>query len=374
MFFWLFIVTFFFSGFLPVLRTMCRWKSSLHPVPILFDVFLIIFFCCFLRVLPVLRTMCRWTSSLHPFPILIDFFRVFASFENNLQMKTFPTSFPHTICFFFPDYFLFFFLEFLPVLRTICRWKPSLPPFPILLDFFLIIFCFFLRVLPVLKKICKWKPSLHPFPILFVFFSDYLLFFSWVFASFENNLQMKTFPASFPHTIGIFLIIFCFFLRVLPVLRPICKWKPSLHPFPILFVFFLIIIIIVFFRWVFASFEPSLHPFLILFDLFLIIFWALILSSLFFASLVCFFVDFLFWIKSLFFGVCGVLRVHNASVFDTEVWKWYCFSVGTASQDLGGLVKWRVPLLVYGIDFEEQALNMKVSMQNKHGLISVAQS
>ena len=40
-FFWLFFV--FFSGFLPVLRTICRWEPSMHPCPILFDFFLIIF-------------------------------------------------------------------------------------------------------------------------------------------------------------------------------------------------------------------------------------------------------------------------------------------------------------------------------------------
>ena len=208
--FFLVIYCFFSSGFLPVLRTMCRWKSSLHPFPILFDFFWLFFV----------------------------FFSGFCQFWEQSADENLPCILSPYYLFFFPDYFLIFFLSFWQF------WEQSADEnLPCLLSpyywiFFLIIFCFFLRVLPVLRTICKWKPSLHPFPILFVFFSDYLLFFSWVFGSFENNLQMKTFPASFPHTIGIFLIIFCFFLRVLPVLRPICKWKPSLHPFPILFVFF----------------------------------------------------------------------------------------------------------------------------------------
>ena len=226
------IYCFFFSGFLPVLRTMCRWKSSLDHFPILFDVFLIIF-CCFLRVLPVLRTICKWTPSLHPFPILFVFFFWL---------------------------FIVFFWRFLPVLRTICRWKPSLPPFPILLDFFLIIF--FSGFLPVLKTMCRWKSSLHPFPILFVFFLIICCFFLRVLASFENNLQMKTLPASFPHTI----------------------WSFSDYFLSLDFVFIIFCFLGVFFCWFFILDQ-------------ILVFWSL-------------------W----------SLRVHNASVFDTEVWKWYCFS------------------------------------------------
>ena len=45
-------------------------------------------------------------------------------------------------------------------------------------------------------------------------------------------------------------------------------------------------------------------------------------------------------------------------VFDVKVWKWNCLSVGATSQDLGCLVKWRVPL-VDELDFEELALNME---------------
>ena len=76
----------------------CRWEPSLNPFPRLFDVFfgylLLLFF--FSGFLPVLRTRCRWKSSLHPFPILFVcffflsiycfFLRVFASFGNNLQI------------------------------------------------------------------------------------------------------------------------------------------------------------------------------------------------------------------------------------------------------------------------------------------------
>ena len=139
--------------------------------------------------------MCRWKSSLHPFPILFDFFWLFFAFfsgfcqfwEQSANENLPYILSPYYLIFFW--LFIVFFSGFLPVLRTICRWKPSLPPFPILLDFFLqIIFCFFLRVL----------------------------------ASFENNLQMRTFPASFPHTIWCFsdyflsldfvFIIFCFFV------------------------------------------------------------------------------------------------------------------------------------------------------------------
>ena len=260
-FFWLFFV--FFSRFLPVLRTICRWKPSLHPFPILFDFFLIIFcffsqgFCqfweqsvdenlpCILSpyylicfwlffvffsgFLPVLRTICGWKPSLHPFPILFDLFlvifcfflRVFASFENTLWMNTFPASFPHTI-WFFSDYFLFFFSRFLPV------WEQSvdenLPCIlsPYYLIFFWLFFDFFSEFLPVLRTICRWKP-----PLLL---SRYYLIFFWLF--------------------------FVFFSGFLPVLRTICGWEPSLHPFPILFDFFLIIFW--FFLTVFASFENNL--------------------------------------------------------------------------------------------------------------------
>ena len=38
--------------------------------------------------------------------------------------------------------------------------------------------------------------------------------------------------------------------------------------------------------------------------------------------------------------------------FDSKVWEWNCRSVGATSQDLGCLVKWRVPLLVYEIEHE----------------------
>ena len=175
-----------------------------------------------------------------------------------------------------------------------------------------------------------------------------LLFFSQVFASFENNVQMKIFPASCPHTIWCFSdYFFCCFLRVLPVLRTMCRWTSSLHPFPIL---------IDFFR-VFASFENNLqmktlpasfpHTIWSFSDYCLsldFVFIIVCFLGLFFCCL--FILDYI-----LVFWSLWSLRVRNASVFDTEVWKWYCFSVGTTSQDLGGLVKWRVPLLVYGIDF-----------------------
>ena len=45
-------------------------------------------------------------------------------------------------------------------------------------------------------------------------------------------------------------------------------------------------------------------------------------------------------------------------VFGLKVWKWNCLRVGATSQDLGCLVKWRVPL-VNELDFEELALNME---------------
>ena len=157
---WFFSDYFFFSGFLPVLRTICGREPSLHPFPILFDFFLIIF--CF-------------------------FLRVFASFENNLWMRTFPASFPHTI-WFFSDYLLFFSHGF-------CQfWEQSvdenLPCIlsPYYLIFFWLFFVFFSGFLPVLRTRCGWTPSLHPFPILFDFFLIIFCFFFTVFASFENNL------------------------------------------------------------------------------------------------------------------------------------------------------------------------------------------
>ena len=42
-----------------------------------------------------------------------------------------------------------------------------------------------------------------------------------------------------------------------------------------------------------------------------------------------------------------------------------CLRSGATSQDLGCLVKWRVPQLVDELDFEELALNMKVSTQQQ---------
>ena len=45
-------------------------------------------------------------------------------------------------------------------------------------------------------------------------------------------------------------------------------------------------------------------------------------------------------------------------VFDIEVWKWNCLSVGATSQDRGCLVKWRVPL-VDELNLEELALNIE---------------
>ena len=53
-----------------------------------------------------------------------------------------------------------------------------------------------------------------------------------------------------------------------------------------------------------------------------------------------------------------ILRTSGTIIPDTEVWKWNCLSVGATSQDLGCLVKWRVPL-VDELDFEELALNME---------------
>ena len=168
-------------------------------------------------------------------------------------MRTFPASFPHTI-WFFSDYFLFF-------SHGLCQfWEHSvdenLPCIlsPYYLIFFWLFFVFFSRFLPVLRTICRWEPSLHPFQILFVFFSDYFLFFSHGFCQFWERSVDENLPCILsPYHLFFFSdYFFAFFLRFLPVLRTICRWEPSLHPFPILF------------------------------DFFLIIFWVLILSSLFF--------------------------------------------------------------------------------------------
>ena len=222
---------FFFSGFLPVLKTICRWEPSPHPFPILFDIFLIIF--CF-------------------------FLRVFASFENILQMRTFPASFPHTI-WYFSDYFLF-------LSQGFCQfWEHSanenLPC--ILSPYYLLRFCFFFVFffswfLPVLKTICRWEPSVHPFPILFDFFLIIFCFFLRVFDRFENNLQMNNFPASFPHTICFFFWLFFVFFS------GFCQfWEQSVDEnlpcilSPYYLIFFLIIFC--FFFMVFDRFENNLQ-------------------------------------------------------------------------------------------------------------------
>ena len=268
-FFWLFNC-FFSSGFLPVLRTMCRWKSSLYPFPILFDFFLIIF-CFFLRVLPVLRTICKWKPSLHPFPILFVFF---------------------------PDYLLFFFLEFLPVLRTICRWKPSLPPFPILLDFFLIIFLYS-------GFFCQfWEQSANeslPY-ILSPYYFDYLVCFFLSFCQFWEQSADENLPCLLSPYYWLFFAFFSGFCQF---------WEQSpnenlpyiLSPYYLIFFsdYFLFFFPLGFYQfWALpASFPHTIWSFS---DYFL----SLDFVFMIFAFLVCFFVDFLFWIKSLFFGVCGV--------------------------------------------------------------------
>ena len=124
-------------------------------------------------------------------------------------MRTFPASFPQTICFFWLSFV--FFSGFLPVLRTICRWEPSPHPFPKLFDFFLIVFCFFLRVFASFENNLQMRTVPASFSQTIWFFSDYFLFFLRVFASFEDNLQMKTFPTSFPQTIWFFSDYFLFF-------------------------------------------------------------------------------------------------------------------------------------------------------------------
>ena len=121
------------------------------------------------------------------FWFFVFFLRVFASLENNLQMRTFPASFPHTI-WFFSDYFLFFsqgFCQFggLSVDENLpCILSPNY------LIFFWLFFVFFSGFLPVWRTICRWEPFLHPFPKLFDFFLIIFCFFLRVFASLEDYL------------------------------------------------------------------------------------------------------------------------------------------------------------------------------------------
>ena len=133
---------------------------------------------------------------------------------------------------------------------------------------------------------------------------------------------MKTFPASFPHTVWFFFwLFFVFFSGFLPVLRTICGWEPSLHPFPILFDFFLIIFC--FFSQGLCQFwEHSvdehlpciLSPYYLMF--FYFFFWVLILSSLFFVFWVCFLFVF-FWcsIKSSILELSGLYSLTTLSCF-----------------------------------------------------------
>ena len=118
-------------------------------------------------------------------------------------MRTFPASFPQTI-WFFSDYFLFFSQGFCQFGEQSADENLSCILSPNYLIFFWLFFVFFSGFLPVWRTICRWEPSLHPFPKLFDFFLIIFCFFLRVFASFENNLQMRTFPASFPHTIWFF--------------------------------------------------------------------------------------------------------------------------------------------------------------------------
>ena len=157
-------------------------------------------------------------------------------------MRTFPESLPQTIFFFFCYLLLLFFSGFCQFWEQCADENLPCILSPYYLMFFWLFFALF-------SGFCQfWEQSANEH--LPYILSPYYLYFFWLFI--------------------------VFFLGFLPVLRTICRWK------------------------------PSLHPFLILFDLFVIILWALILFSLFFAFWVCFFVDYLFWIRSLFFGVCGV--------------------------------------------------------------------
>ena len=143
-----------------------------------------------------------------------------------------------------------------------CRWKSSLHPFPILFDFFWLFFAFF-------SGFCQfWEQSANenlPYilsPYYLMFFCLFIVFFSGFLPVLKQSADENLPCLLSPYYWIFFLIIFCFFSGFLPVLRTICRWEPSLHPFPILF------------------------------DVFLISFWVLILSSLFFAFL--FFCVFLF--------------------------------------------------------------------------------
>ena len=154
------------------------------------------------------------------FPILFDVFLIMFLFFSQGFCEFWEQSvYEDRPCILSPYYlivfwlFFVFFSGFLPVLRTICKWEPSLHPFPILFVCFLIIFIFFSGFLPVLRTICKWEPSLHPFPILFDFFLIIFCFFLRVFASFENYEGV------------VFLIcFFCFFPDCLCVNSLVCVW------------------------------------------------------------------------------------------------------------------------------------------------------
>ena len=130
-------------------------------------------------------------------------------------MRTVPASFPSTI-WFFSDYFLFFsqgFRQFWE--QSVNENRPCILSLYYLI-FFWLLFVFFSGFLPVLRTICKWEPSLHPFPILFVFFLITFCFFLRVFARFENYERV------------VFLICFLFFLLFFPWLlcvnSLVCVW------------------------------------------------------------------------------------------------------------------------------------------------------
>ena len=192
--------------------------------------------------------ICRWEPFLNTFPRLFDFFLDYLLFFSQAFCQFWEQCADENLPCILSPYYLIFFRFFFAFFSGFCQfWEQSanehLPYIlsPYYLFFFWLFIVFFSGFLPVLKQSAEWnnlqmKTFPASFPHTIGFFSHYFLFFLRVFASFENNLQMRTFPASFPHTIGCFSV--------------------------------------------------------------------LILSSLFFAFL--FFFVFLFWIKSLFFGVCGV--------------------------------------------------------------------
>ena len=230
-------------------------------------------------------------------------------------MKSFPASFPHTI-WFFSDYFLFFSHGF-------CQfWEQSvdenLPCIlsPILFDFFLIIFCFFLRVFASFENNLWMRTFPASFPHTIWFFSDYFLFFSHGFCQFWEQSVDENLPCILsPYCLIFFWLFFVFFSGFLPVLRTICGWEPSLHPFPILFDFFMII----FFSQGFCQFwEHSVHEHLpcILSPYYLIFFWFFFeswfcLHYFLFFEFVFYLIFFWFSIKSSILELSGLYSLTN---------------------------------------------------------------